>query len=133
MALKEITSKRRTITFTLGNETVEMTLKRFEGKVRKHDYLGRPDGWGMSGYTCVKCSHFPDADWRPYIDFGEKMTDCSLNGWEANTPEWPLIDDLAMAMIFEYKDWTDDKKYEPVDKILEKLKKFDEENCYKDK
>jgi len=36
-------------------------------------------------------------------------------------------------MIFEYKGWTSDEKYEPVDKILEKLKKFDEENCYKDK
>ena len=134
MALKEVISKRRTITFTLGNETVEMTLKRYEGKVRKRDPITfKSLGWGMSGYTCVKCSHFPNADWRPYIDFGEKTTDCSLNGWEAETPEWSLIDDLAMAMIFEYKGWTNDEKYEPVDKILEKLKKFDEEHCYKDK
>lgn len=134
MALKEVISERRTIQFTLGDETVEMTLKRYEGKVRKkHPITLKSLGWCMSGYTCVKCSLFPDADWRPYIDFGEKTTDCRLNGWEAETLEWSLIDDLAMAMIFEYKGWTDDEKYEPVDKILEKLKKFDEEYCYKDK
>ena len=64
MAYKEVISKRRTVTFDLGTEKVTMTLKRFEGKVRQHDSLGRPAGWGMSGYTCVKCDHFPHADWR---------------------------------------------------------------------
>lgn len=128
MALKEVVSKRRTVEFFLKGETITMTLKRYEGKIRKKDPCTfKSLGWVTSGYTCVKCSHFPDADWRPYIDFGEKTTDCSLHGWEAETKEWSLIDDLAMAMIFEHKGWTDDPKYESVESILEKLKKLNEE------
>jgi len=126
MAYKEVISKRRTVTFDLGTEKVTMTLRRFEGKVRQRDYLGRPAGWGMSGYTCVKCDHFPHADWRPYIDFGTKMADCSLDGWEAEKPEWPLIDQLAESMIFEYKGWTDDEGYISVENALKKIAEFNE-------
>ena len=126
MAYKEVISKRRTVTFDLGTEKVTMTLKRFEGKVRQHDSLGRPAGWGMSGYTCVKCDHFPHADWRPYIDFGTKMADCSLDGWEAEKPEWPMIDQLAESMIFEYKGWTDDENYISVVESLKRLAKYNE-------
>lgn len=127
MAYKEVISKRRTVTFDLGTEKVTMTLKRFEGKVRQHDYLGRPAGWGMSGYTCVKCDHFPHADWRPYIDFGTKMADCSLDGWEAEKPEWPMIDQLAESMIFEYKGWTEDENYISVEESLKRLVKYNEQ------
>lgn len=127
MAYKEVISKRRTVTFDLGTEKVTMTLKRFEGKVRQHDYLGRPAGWGMSGYTCVKCDHFPHADWRPYIDFGTKMADCSLDGWEAEKPEWPMIDQLAESMIFEFKGWTDDEGYISVEESLKRLVKYNEQ------
>lgn len=136
MAYKEVKSKTRVVEFDLGTEKVTMTLKRFEGKVRQHDYLGRPAGWGMSGFTCVRCSHFPKADWRPYIDFGTKTTDCSLAGWEANTPEWEAIDRLATSLIFEYKGWTDDELYEPIDKVLADIKKISdrliEENAHKE-
>lgn len=127
MAYKEVISKRRTVTFDLGTEKVTMTLKRFEGKVRQHDYLGRPAGWGMSGYTCVKCDHFPHAGWRPYIDFGTKMADCSLDGWEAEKPEWPMIDQLAESMIFEYKGWTEDENYISVEESLKRLAKYNEQ------
>lgn len=126
MAYKEVKSKTRVVEFDLGAEKVTMTLKRFEGKVRKHDSLGRPAGWGMSGFTCVKCSHFPKADWRPYIDFGTKMADCSLAGYEAETPEWPMIDQLAESMIFEYKGWTDDEGYVSVADALKKITEFNE-------
>jgi hypothetical protein len=126
MAYKEVISKRRTVTFDLGVEKVTMTLKRFEGKVRKQDSLGRPAGWGMSGYTCVKCDHFPHADWRPYIDFGTKMADCSLDGWEAEKPEWPMIDQLAESMIFEYKGWTEDENYISVAESLKRIAKYNE-------
>lgn len=126
MAYKEVVSKRRTVTFDLGTEKVTMTLKRFEGKVRQHDYLGRPAGWGMSGYTCVKCDRFPNADWRPYIDFGTKMADCSLSGWEAEKPEWPLIDQLAESMIFEYKGWQEDEGYVSVEDALKKIAEYNE-------
>lgn len=137
MAYKEVISKRRTVTFDLGTEKVTMTLKRFEGKVRQRDPVTFKNlGWGMSGYTCVKCSHFPNADWRPYIDFGTKTTDCSLSGWEANTPEWEAIDQLATSMIFEYKGWTNDELYEPIDKVLADIKKISdkliEENAHKE-
>lgn len=136
MAYKEVVSKRRTVTFDLGTEKVTMTLKRFEGRVRVQDCYGRPNGWGTRGYTCVKCSHFPKADWRPYIDFGTKTTDCSLAGWEANTPEWAAIDQLATSLIFEYKGWTDDELYEPIDKVLADIKKISdkllEENARKE-
>ena len=37
MAMKEIISKRRTVEFEIKGEKVTMTLKRFEGKTRKHD------------------------------------------------------------------------------------------------
>ena len=126
MAYKEVKSKTRVVEFDLGAEKVTMTLKRYEGKVRKHDSLGRPAGWGMSGFTCVKCSHFPKADWRPYIDFGTKMADCSLAGYEAETPEWPMIDQLAESMIFEYKEWTDDEGYVSVADALKKIAEFNE-------
>ena len=126
MAYHEVKSKTRTVTFDLGTEKVTMTLKRFEGKVRQRDCYGRPAGWGMSGYTCVKCDHFPHADWRPYIDFGTKMADCSLDGWEAEKPEWPLIDQLAESMIFEYKGWTEDEGYISVEETLKKIAKFNE-------
>jgi hypothetical protein len=126
MAYKEVKSKTRVVEFDLGAEKVTMTLKRFEGKVRKHDSLGRPAGWGMSGFTRVKCSHFPKADWRPYIDFGTKMADCSLAGYEAETPEWPMIDQLAESMIFEYKGWTDDEGYVSVADALKKIAEFNE-------
>ena len=137
MAYKEVVSKRRTVTFDLGTEKVTMTLKRFEGKVRQRDPITFKNlGWGMSGYTCVKCSHFPNADWRPYIDFGTKTTDCSLAGWEAKTPEWEAIDQLATSLIFEYKGWTDDELYEPIDKVLADIKKISdkllEENARKE-
>ena len=126
MAYKEVKSKTRVVEFDLGAEKVTMTLKRYEGKVRKHDSLGRPAGWGMSGFTCVKCSHFPKADWRPYIDFGTKIADCSLAGYEAETPEWPMIDQLAESMIFEYKGWTDDEGYVSVADALKKIAEFNE-------
>lgn len=126
MAYKEVKSKTRVVEFDLGAEKVAMTLKRYEGKVRKHDSLGRPAGWGMSGFTCVKCSHFPKADWRPYIDFGTKMADCSLAGYEAETPEWPMIDQLAESMIFEYKGWTEDEGYVSVADALKKIAEFNE-------
>ena len=126
MAYKEVKSKTRVVEFDLGAEKVTMTLKRYEGKVRKHDSLGRPAGWGMSGFTCVKCSHFPKADWRPYIDFGTKMADCSLAGYDAETPEGPLIDQLADSMIFEYKGWTDDEGYVSVTDALKKIAEFNE-------
>lgn len=90
----------------------------------------------MSGFTCVRCSRFPKADWRPYIDFGTKTTDCSLEGWEAKTPEWEAIDRLATSLIFEYKGWTDDELYEPIDKVLADIKKISdkliEENARKE-
>ena len=126
MAYKEVKSKTRVVEFDLGAEKVTMTLKRYEGKVRKHDSLGRPAGWGMSGFTCVKCSRFPKADWRPYIDFGTKMADCSLAGYEAETPEWPMIDQLAESMIFEYKGWTDDEGYISVADALKKIAEYNE-------
>lgn len=127
MALKEVVSKRRTVTFDLGTEKVTMTLKRFEGKVRQRDPVTfKSLGWGKSGYTCVKCDRFPHADWRPYIDFGTKMADCSLDGWEAEKPEWPLIDQLAESMIFEYKGWQDDKGYVSVEDALKKIAEFNE-------
>lgn len=125
MAMKEIVSKRRTVTFELGTEKVTMTLRRYEGKVRQRDPITFKNlGWGMSGYTCVKCDHFPNADWRPYIDFGTKTTDCSLSGWEAKTPEWEAIDRLATSLIFEYKGWTDDEGYEPIETVLADIKKI---------
>ena len=74
----------------------------------------------------MKCSHFPKADWRPYIDFGTKMADCSLAGYEAETPEWPMIDQLAESMIFEYKGWTDDEGYVSVADALKKIAEFNE-------
>lgn len=111
---KENISKRRTVQFMLGKDLVTMQLKRF------------------TKCTCVKCDHFPNADWRPYIDFGEKMTDCSLDGWELKTPEFPLIDAMAQAMIFEFKGWTDDKNYESVDSVLEQIKTFNEKNAKKE-
>jgi len=127
MAYKEVVSKRRTVTFDLGAEKVTMTLRRFEGKVRQRDPVTFKNlGWGKSGYTCVKCDHFPHADWRPYIDFGTKMADCSLDGWEAEKPEWPLIDQLAESMIFEYKGWTDDEGYISVETALADIAKFNE-------
>lgn len=131
MAMKEIISKRRTVEFEIKGEKVTMTLKRFEGKTRKHDYLGRPAGWGVSGMTRVTCSLYPNCNWGPYVDFGERTTDCSLEGWETKKPEFSLIDDMATALIFEYKGWTDDEKYESVDVVLKKIEKFNKKKTKK--
>lgn len=132
MAMKEIISKRRTIEFEIKGEKVTMMLKRFEGKVRQRDPITFKNlGWGMSGMTRVTCSLYPNCNWGPYVDFGERTTDCSLEGWEMKKPEFSLIDDMATALIFEYKGWTDDEKYESVDVVLKKIEKFNKKKTKK--
>jgi hypothetical protein len=46
-------------------------------------------------------------------------------------PEFSLIDDMATALIFEYKGWTDDEKYESVDEVLKKIEKFNKKKTKK--
>ena len=114
MAMTEIVSKRRTVEFEIKGEKVTMTLKRFEGKTRK----------GATGCTRVTCSLYPNCNWGPYVDFGTRTTDCSLDGWEMKKPEFSLIDSMATAMIFEFKGWTDDENYVSVEDVLKDIEKY---------
>lgn len=69
----------------------------------------------------TRCSAdiYPNCEWFPQVDFGDKMASFSCDGYEPETPEFEDVDAIASAIIFELKGWEQEKT---ADEIIAELK-----------
>lgn len=69
----------------------------------------------------TRCSAdiYPNCEWFPQVDFGDKMAPFSCDGYEPETPEFEDVDAIASAIIFELKGWEQEKT---ADEIIAELK-----------
>ena len=93
-------------TIDLGGKTATITVTHYTGKVRRRDPVTFKNlGWKQVNRVGAKCDLYPNAEWYPYVDFGEKTISGSFDGWELREPEFPEIENAVKDLLFEAVGW----------------------------
>lgn len=74
--------------------------------------------WTEYVFTRARADIYPDCEWAPEVDGNRRYASASMCGWEAKTPEFPIIDEIVDAMVAELKGWDWD---ETVDQVIARL------------
>ena len=111
-ALRVVYREDKTFTAKDGTE-YHLTLKRQEGKAR------RRGGWQDVAYTTVNCNEFPETEWFPYSE-GKSASFSTSN--ETTKPNFWDVDNVATAMIRDYKGWSSGETDKTISEIMSSCK-----------
>lgn len=107
-------------TFTIGEKTFHVTVKRTSQKRPERDMYGRTSRgkWVETVSTTGYCEEYPSVYWWPYNDFGNKYATFSCDGCEPETPEFDTVQGIVEALIFQVKGW---EMKETADELIAKI------------